>query len=111
MRSANSWRRPRKYDAANPSAVLPTLVRAYALLSNMQTSKTPADPLVFEKRRELAEVIRACAGLWIEAVAPEPYATPGGEVKVTTTVVNRSNFPLKVETVGASSAGVDVMLA
>jgi LmbE family N-acetylglucosaminyl deacetylase len=101
----------RKYDASNPSAVLPALIRAYALLSNMQTSKTPADPLVFEKRKELGEVIRACAGLWIEAVAAEPYVTPGGEVKVTTTVVNRSDFPLKLESVGASSAGVDVTRA
>jgi LmbE family N-acetylglucosaminyl deacetylase len=98
----------RKYDASNPSAVLPTLVRAYALLGQMQTSKTPADPLVFEKRRELGEVIRACAGLWIEATAAEPYVTPGGEVKVTTTVVNRSGFPLKFETVGVSSAGADI---
>jgi LmbE family N-acetylglucosaminyl deacetylase len=101
----------RKYDASNPSAVLPTLVRAYALLSNMETAKTPADPLVFEKREELGEVIRACAGLWIEAVAPEPYATPGGEVKVTTTLVNRSDFPMKFESVGVSSAGADVTRA
>lgn len=100
----------RKYDAANPSTVLPTLVRAYALLSSMQTSKTPADPLVFEKRRELGEVIRACAGLWVEAVAAEPYVTPDAELKVTTTVLNRSDFPLKFEIVGASSAGVDVRL-
>src|SRR3954470_9160574 len=56
----------RKYDASNPSAVLPLLVRAYALLSSMETSKIPADSLVFEKREELGEVIRACAGLWIE---------------------------------------------
>ncbi|HYY99446.1 MAG TPA: PIG-L family deacetylase [Pyrinomonadaceae bacterium] len=98
----------RKYDASNPPAVLPVLVRAYALLSNMETSKTPADPIVFEKRRELGEVIRACAGLWIEAVASDPYVTPGGEVKVTTTLVNRSDFPLKLESVGVSSAGADV---
>lgn len=101
----------RKYDPSNPSAVLPTLVRAYALLSSMQASKTPADPLVFEKRRELGEVIRACAGLWMEVTAPEPYVTPGGEVKVTTTLVNRSGFPMKFETVGVSSAGADVLRA
>jgi LmbE family N-acetylglucosaminyl deacetylase len=101
----------RKYDPSNPSAVLPSLVRAYALLSNMAPSKLMADPLVFEKRKELGEVIRACAGLWIEATAAEPYVTPGVDVKVTTTLVNRSDFPLKVETVGASSAGVDVRLA
>src|ERR671932_1018967 len=32
----------------------------------------------------------------------------GGEVKVTTTVVNRSDFPLKLQSVGVTSAGADV---
>ncbi|HZT57387.1 MAG TPA: PIG-L family deacetylase [Pyrinomonadaceae bacterium] len=97
-----------KYDAANPQGVLPLLVRAYTLLTGMETSKIPADPWVYEKRDKVGEVIRACAGLWIEAVASDPYVTPGGQVKITTTVVNRSDFPLKLEEVGASSAGVDV---
>ncbi|HVF67696.1 MAG TPA: PIG-L family deacetylase, partial [Pyrinomonadaceae bacterium] len=107
----------RKYDASNPSAVIPPLARAYALLNNMTATKAlaenkiPADPLLFEKQKELAEVIRACAGLWMEATAPEPYVTPGGELKVTTTLVNRSDFPLKFETVGVSSAGADVLRA
>jgi LmbE family N-acetylglucosaminyl deacetylase len=85
-----------KYDPSNPSAVLPNLVRAYALLANTQTSKTPADPLGFVKRRDIAEVIRACAGLWMEATASEPYVTPGAAVKVTTTLVNRSDFPIRL---------------
>jgi LmbE family N-acetylglucosaminyl deacetylase len=100
-----------KYDAANPQGVLPLLVRAYTLLTGMETSKIPADPWVYEKRDKVGEVIRACAGLWIEAIASAPYATPGGQVKITTTVVNRSDFPLKLEEVGASSAGVDVTQA
>jgi LmbE family N-acetylglucosaminyl deacetylase len=94
----------RKYDASNPSAVLPTLVRAYALMGSMQASKIPVDPLVYEKRRELGEVIRACAGLWIEAVADKPYTTPGSTIKVTTTLVNRSDFPLRLA--GAGTFGV-----
>src|SRR5437763_6433538 len=94
-----------KYDASNPQAILPLLVRAYALLSNMETSKTPADPLVFEKRKELGEVIRACAGLFIEATASEPYATPGGQVKITTTLVNRSDFPLRLVDLGLLGSG------
>jgi LmbE family N-acetylglucosaminyl deacetylase len=85
-----------KYDAANPQGVLPLLVRAYTILTSMETSKIPADPWVYEKRDKLGEVIRACAGLWIEAIASTPYATPGGQVKVTTTLVNRSDFPLSL---------------
>jgi LmbE family N-acetylglucosaminyl deacetylase len=97
----------RKYDPANPSAVLPLLLRA-----RRESERLPKDePLIEAKRAALDEVIRAAAGLWVEATAPDPYVTPGGEVKVTTTLVNRSGFPLKLETVGASSAGVDLLSA
>jgi LmbE family N-acetylglucosaminyl deacetylase len=96
-----------KYDAANPQGVLPLLVRAYTLLTSMETSKIPADPWVYEKRDKLGEVIRACAGLWIEAIASGPYVTPGGQIKITTTLVNRSDFPLSLVDIkpadGASS--------
>jgi LmbE family N-acetylglucosaminyl deacetylase len=96
-----------KYDPANPQAVLPLLLDAHRELE-----KLPKDDALLEsKRAALVEVIRACAGLWVEAIAAEPYVTPGSPVKVTTTVVNRSGFPLKLESVGASSAGVDVLRA
>jgi LmbE family N-acetylglucosaminyl deacetylase len=84
-----------KYDAANPQGVLPLLVRAYTLLTSMETSKIPADPWVYEKRDKVGEVIRACAGLWIEATAPAPYVTLGSNIKITLTLVNRSDFPLR----------------
>ncbi|MBV9925360.1 MAG: PIG-L family deacetylase [Acidobacteria bacterium] len=95
----------RKYDAANPSAALPLLLRARREMSKLEKD----EPLVQAKRAALDEVIRAAAGLWVEATASEPFVTPGGGVKVTTTVVNRSGYPLRVETVGASSAGVDLL--
>ncbi|MBV8858352.1 MAG: PIG-L family deacetylase [Acidobacteria bacterium] len=96
-----------KYDPANPSAVLPLLLRARREMSKLAKD----EPLAEAKLSALDEVIRAAAGLWVEAVAADPYVTPGGEVKVTTTVVNRSAYPLKFETVGASSAGADVLRA
>jgi LmbE family N-acetylglucosaminyl deacetylase len=95
----------RKYDPSNPSAVLLLLLRARREMVKLSKD----EPLVEAKRAALDEVIRAAAGLWVEAVAADPYVTPGGEVKVTTTVVNRSAYPLKFETVGASSAGVDLL--
>ncbi|HEX7318443.1 MAG TPA: PIG-L family deacetylase [Pyrinomonadaceae bacterium] len=94
----------RKYDAANPSATLPPLLRARREMLKLEKD----EPLVEAKRAALDDIIRAAAGLWVEAVAAEPFVTPGGEVKVTTTLVNRSTYPLKFESVGASSAGVDV---
>jgi LmbE family N-acetylglucosaminyl deacetylase len=102
-----------KYDAANPQASLPTLMRAYAELTKLATSKIPADPWVHEKREKLGEVIRACAGLWAEATTSEPYVTPGAQVKITTTLVNRSDFPLRLVDLGPigsqpTEAGVEL---
>jgi LmbE family N-acetylglucosaminyl deacetylase len=89
-----------KYDAANPQASLPLLLRAYEELTKMSASKLQADPWVFEKRERLGEVIRECAGLWVESTASEPYVTPGSQVKVTTTLVNRSDFPARLLDLG-----------
>ena len=94
----------RAYDAADPPAALPALLRARRELAKLEIE----EPLAEAKRAALDEVIRAAAGLWLEATAAEPFVTPGGEVRVTTTLVNRSGYPLKFESAGASSAGADV---
>ena len=85
----------RSYDPAAPHKLLPLLLRAHDAMS-----KLPAEDVwVGVKRRELLEVIRACAGLWVEAVASDFAVTPGGEAQVSVTAVNRSDFPLRVESV------------
>lgn len=100
----------RKYDPANPSAALPLLVRAVLEMRTVSARDDVMEiPLAEAKMDELLAVIYHCAGLWVEAAAAEPYVTPGGEVKVTTTVIKRSDFPVRIETVGASSAGADLL--
>ncbi|HVF50693.1 MAG TPA: PIG-L family deacetylase [Pyrinomonadaceae bacterium] len=86
----------RTYNPANPQATLPLLVRAHAALARLPDG----DVWVAVKRRELLDVIRACSGLWLEAIAADFNATPGGEIKINTTLVNRSDFPLRLESVG-----------
>ncbi|MCA1591640.1 MAG: PIG-L family deacetylase [Acidobacteria bacterium] len=86
----------RQFSPSDPAAILPLLLRAHASMSKLPDG----DPLVAVKRRELLDVIRACSGLWMEAIAAEAFVTPGGELKVTTTLVNRSSFPLKLESIG-----------
>ncbi|MDT7687511.1 MAG: hypothetical protein QOE46_270 [Acidobacteriota bacterium] len=93
----------RKYDASNPQASLPLLLRAYAEMNRLTSPhpatvvlpQLPEDPWVTQKRQELVEVIRSCAGLWAEAIADDPSVTPGKEVHVTATLVNRSDYPLR----------------
>ena len=63
------------------------------------------DPLLARKRRDIADAIRACLGIWVEAVASEPSAAPGASVKVATMILNRSSRPATLESVSVTYAG------
>jgi LmbE family N-acetylglucosaminyl deacetylase len=67
------------------------------------------------KKQELMRVIQACAGLWMEAISPDFAAAPGDEVRVTTSLVSRSDVPFRVEKIGfrglAEETAVDEPLA
>jgi len=73
------------YDPRRPEAIVPLLVEAHAALD-----AAGPDPWVEIKRAELADAIRACTGLWLEAVGAAAAAVPRGELKVTTAAINRS---------------------
>lgn len=90
------------FDAAHPDSVLPHLVRAYQL-----SEAHKENPLVEHKRAEIREVIRACTGLWLEAVAAVPSAPQGGEVSVTWTAINRSQVPIGVRRLRVHPGGLE----
>ena len=56
------------------------------------------------KAKELLNVIRACAGRSIDVTAAKAWVTPGSDINVTATVVNRSDYPLRLEAVGSPYA-------
>lgn len=93
----------KEFDATRPSKVVPLLAEAYG-----EMSKLPASPWVDVKKRELLEVLRGCGGLWVEAIASDYSAVPGGDVKIAATILNRSAVPMtleKVEIPGQVDAG------
>jgi LmbE family N-acetylglucosaminyl deacetylase len=89
----------RTYREDDPAASLPVLLKAWRALGAL-----PESPMRDQKLRELLEVIRSCAGIWVEAVASEPEATPGSAVKVSTMILNRSSVPMSLETVDVTDA-------
>ena len=89
------------FDPLHPEAVLPLLARAHAAMA-----KLPDDPIVVAKRAELAEAIRAAAGLWLEAVAERPGVVAGGTVRVATLALERTDAPLVLEAVSVGNAAV-----
>ena len=54
-------------------------------------------------------MILACAGAWIDAATPDNSAIPGGEVKFTTTIVNRSAYPFILERIVLPFGGIDTL--
>ena len=82
----------RELRPERPQAILPLLLRAHAILAAL-----PAEPMVERKRAELLEVIRSCAGLWLEAVASAPSASRGSPIRVATAAILRSDAALRLE--------------
>jgi LmbE family N-acetylglucosaminyl deacetylase len=82
----------REFRPERPQAILPTLLRAHALMASV-----PDEPLVAKKREELLQVIRAAAGLWLEAIVLRPTVSPGGELRVATSALNRSDADVRLE--------------
>lgn len=94
------------FDVSNPAKTIPLLLQAMQELDRLGATgwSSIANPWIAVKRRELLEVIRQCAGLSIDVSAADSAVTPGGEIPVSVTVVNRSPFPLVLSTVASPYA-------
>ncbi|NOT32790.1 MAG: hypothetical protein HOP12_01335 [Candidatus Eisenbacteria bacterium] len=88
----------KSFDPAHPRASLPALLDAREAMA-----KLPDDPLVESRRRLLDEAIRGAAGLWIDAIAARPLASPGSTVRVVLSVLDRGGVGVKVAKVSVVS--------
>lgn len=93
------------FDPGHPDQSIPDLLAVYAELNKLD--KTFWTNI---KKEELLLVIRACAGLWMEAIAEDFAAAPGDEIKVTTTIVNRSDFPFRIQKISFPEMAVEAVL-
>jgi LmbE family N-acetylglucosaminyl deacetylase len=82
------------FDAAHPATAIPALLEVLDAVNAL-----PDDPVKEEKRADLMELIAGCAGVYAEAVADDYVVMPGGERKVTVSVVNRSPAALTLREV------------
>ncbi len=78
----------------HPAAILPELLGALT-----EMDRLPDNGWVRVKRQELLRVIRACTGLWLEAVAERATVVPGTTLQVTLTGINRSPIPITLRRV------------
>lgn len=81
----------KNFNYSDPSQSIPELIKALKLIK-----KLPSGYWKQVKLKEIKEVIRVCAGLYIEAVADDYSATPGEEVTIDMEFTNRSKTPVKL---------------
>jgi LmbE family N-acetylglucosaminyl deacetylase len=95
------------FDPDKPPASVPLLLQALDALTRL--GATPAwdaknNPWFAVKHRELLDAIRDCAGIAIDIAAADSAVVPGGEIPVSVTVVNRSDYPFRLAVVGSPYA-------
>jgi LmbE family N-acetylglucosaminyl deacetylase len=95
------------FDPDKPSASVSLLLQALDALTRL--GATPAwdaksNPWFAVKHRELLDAIRDCAGIAIDIAAADSAVVPGGEIPVSVTVVNRSDYPFRLAVVGSPYA-------
>jgi LmbE family N-acetylglucosaminyl deacetylase len=94
----------REFDPQRPQTIVPALLRADAILATL-----PDGPLVARRRDELRSLILACSGVWLEAVAATPSASPGAAVRIVATAIDRSDVPIRIERLEIARAGGEAL--
>lgn len=95
----------REFRFDNPAASLPKLMQAYEHIQ-----KLPDGYWKRVKLPEIETVIRACAGLFSEAVATDVSATPGQEVTLNIEVINRSAANIELRAIRLLPSGLDTAM-
>ncbi len=92
------------FDSQYPSKSIPGLLAVYKELTKLEKTYW-----VNIKMGELLRVIQACAGLWMEAIAGDFAATPGDKIDIRTTIVNRSDFPFRLQKLSIPNMTDDIV--
>lgn len=85
------------YNFRNPSASISSLIEAYKLIQQLKDEHWKQ-----LKSEEIKEIIAACAGLYLEAVANNASATANSKNTIKIEAVNRSNVAISLESVEVS---------
>ena len=86
------------FDHAHPEKSIPQLAQAYAELQKLEDQHWKTI-----KSKEIQDLIAACSGLYLEAVANTQTATTGEEVSLRLEAINRSDVAMKIQSIGVPS--------
>ncbi|WP_035671869.1 PIG-L family deacetylase [Flavobacterium sp. 83] len=80
-----------QFDYTNPSASIPNLAKAYTMMQSLDEKHWTT-----LKSSAIKEIIAACSGLYLEAVAQNQEATAGSIVKLKLEAINRSTVSMQL---------------
>ncbi|TJY35828.1 PIG-L family deacetylase [Pontimicrobium aquaticum] len=86
------------FNFRNPSAHLNDLMKAYALLQNIEDKHWRTI-----KTKELQNIIKACLGLYLEVSANTPTTSAGSDITLNFETLNRSNTSVNLVSYKVSS--------
>jgi len=89
----------RTFDPNHPDRTIPLLLKAQPMIAARD------DSWAQRKLAELHEAIALCAGMWLDANANDYAVTPGATVEVSYTALNRSSFPMKLDSLTLEGMG------
>ena len=90
------------FNLSDPSSSVPALIEIYNELQKLKNNYW-----VEQKKREVLNIIKSCAGLWMEAIAEDYSVSPGASINVKTTLVNRSKLPFKITKIEFPTIPID----
>ena len=83
-----------QFDYNDPSASIPNLAKAYLMMQALDENHWKT-----LKSKEIKNIIAACSGLYLEAVAQNQEATPGSIVKLKLEAINRSATTMQLSSI------------
>ncbi|WP_028375955.1 PIG-L family deacetylase [Leeuwenhoekiella sp. MAR_2009_132] len=90
----------KNYDFKNPAASLPQLLEAYELIKNLKNAHWRD-----LKITQITAIIKACAGLYLEAASSQQTAVANETINVNFEAINRSEFPVRIESIVLEPSG------
>jgi LmbE family N-acetylglucosaminyl deacetylase len=94
------------FQPANPGALVPQLTKIYRQVDQLEDAYWKE-----EKKKQLRQLIVACAGLWFETNPSEYAVTAGDPVRLVTSFVKRSEVPVTLTRVRFAGFNRDTTLS
>ncbi|MEM9887025.1 MAG: PIG-L family deacetylase [Bacteroidota bacterium] len=91
-----------KFDFTNPAMSIPNLLLAQKMIMSLEDSYWKR-----VKSKEIEEIIVACTGLYLEAVADDPSATPNSAIEIAIEAIKRSDAKVILKSYQIHPIGMD----